>query len=318
MNSTELDLPQRLPLRASQPMKKRRFNARTRGDYFWGYLMIAPTVLGLLIFSIWPVFQTLFFSFTTWGAFGNYDWSGLDNYKKMLTDKMFWMALKNTLVYTCVTIPFAVSLSIIAAVLLNQKIRGVTAYRTLYFLPVVTMPAAIAMVWKWLYNTDYGLINFLLSKVGIKGPSWLTDPDIALYSMVLVAVWAAIGHNMVIFLSGLQGIPVSYYEAAAIDGAGPFKNFMFITLPLLTPTIFFVTIISLIGAFQVFDLVFMMIGPDSIVIEHTQSVVFLFYKNAFMLNNKGYAAAIAMFLFVIILLVTIVQMKLQKRWVHYH
>jgi multiple sugar transport system permease protein len=318
VNSTELDLHEQLQLYTSKKIKKRRFNPRTSGDYFWGYAMIAPTVLGLLIFSIWPVFQTLFFSFTTWGAFGNYEWSGLDNYKKMMTDRMFWMALKNTFVYTCVTIPFAIALSIIAAVLLNQKIRGVTVYRTLYFLPVVTMPAAVAMVWKWLYNADYGLINYLISLFGIKGPSWLTDPKIALYSMVLVAVWAAIGHNMVILLSGLQGIPVSYYEAAAIDGAGPFKNFMFITLPLLTPTIFFVTVISLIGAFQVFDLVFMMIGPDSVVIEQTQSVVFLFYKNAFMLNNKGYAAGIAMFLFVIILLVTIIQMKLQKRWVHYN
>jgi multiple sugar transport system permease protein len=318
VNSTELDLHEQLQLYTSKKIKKRRFNPRTSGDYFWGYAMIAPTVLGLLIFSIWPVFQTLFFSFTTWGAFGNYEWSGLDNYKKMMTDRMFWMALKNTFVYTCVTIPFAIALSIIAAVLLNQKIRGVTVYRTLYFLPVVTMPAAVAMVWKWLYNADYGLINYLISLFGIKGPSWLTDPKIAIYSMVLVAVWAAIGHNMVILLSGLQGIPDSYYEAAAIDGAGPFKNFMLITLPLLTPTIFFVTVISLIGAFQVFDLVFMMIGPDSVVIEQTQSVVFLFYKNAFMLNNKGYAAGIAMFLFVIILLVTIIQMKLQKRWVHYN
>ncbi|WP_231571034.1 carbohydrate ABC transporter permease [Gordoniibacillus kamchatkensis] len=297
--------------------KKRRFNPRTRGDYFWGYLMIAPTVLGLLVFSIWPVFQTLYFSFTSWGSFGNYEWTGTDNYKAMFADPMFWMALRNTFIYTCVTIPCAIALSIVAAVLLNQKIRGVTLYRTLYFLPVVTMPSAVAMVWKWLYNADYGLINYLLGAIGIKGPSWLTDPDIALYSMVIVAVWAAIGNNMVIFLSGLQGIPVSYYEAAAIDGAGSFKNFIFITLPLLTPTIFFVTIISLIGAFQVFDLVFMMIGPNSIVIEQTQSVVFLFYKNAFMLNNKGYAAAIAMVLFVIILLVTIVQMKLQKKWVHY-
>ncbi|WP_261381233.1 carbohydrate ABC transporter permease [Paenibacillus cremeus] len=292
-------------------------NPRTRGDLFWGYLMIAPTVLGLAIFHIWPVFQTFYYSFTTWGAFGNYEWSGLNNYETMLTDRLFWISLRNTLVYTCLTIPFGVSLSILAAVLLNQKIRGVTVYRTLYFLPVVTMPAAIAMVWKWLYSADYGLINYLLSVVGIKGPAWLTDPDIALYSMVIVAVWAAIGHNMVIFLSGLQGISSTYYEAASMDGAGPYTKFFRITMPLLTPTIFFVTVISLIGAFQVFDLVFMMIGPDSVVIEHTQSVVFLFYKNAFMLNNKGYAAGIAMVLFVIILIITVIQMKLQKRWVHY-
>lgn len=318
MNTADLDVNQEVPFNSNQKAKKRfTINPRIRGDLFWGYVMIAPTLIGLTIFHIWPVFQTLYFSFTTWGAFGIYEWSGLNNYEKMMTDHLFWMSLRNTLFYTCMTIPIAVALSIIAAVLLNQKIRGVTFYRTLYFLPVVTMPAAVAMVWKWLYSADYGLINYLLSTIGIKGPAWLTDPRIALFSMVIVAVWAAIGHNMVIFLSGLQGISSSYYEAASIDGAGPYTSFIRITLPLLTPTIFFVTVISLIGAFQVFDLVFMMIGPDSIVIEHTQSVVFLFYKHAFMLNNKGYAAAIAMVLFVIILIITVIQMKLQKRWVHY-
>jgi multiple sugar transport system permease protein len=179
------------------------------------------------------------------------------------------------------------------------------------------MPAAVSIVWKWLYNSDYGLINYLLSKVGIHGPGWLTEPRIALYSLVCVAVWGAIGYNMVIILSGLQGIPKTFYEAAEIDGASPILQFFKITLPLLTPTLFFVTVMSLINTFQVFELVYMMVGPNSPVIAETQTLVYLFYKQAFISNDKGYAAAISLFIFVIILLFTILQFKLQKKWVHY-
>ncbi|MCU6712881.1 sugar ABC transporter permease [Paenibacillus sp. J5C_2022] len=281
----------------------------------WGYLMIAPLMLGLIIFYVWPVFQTFFYSFTDWGAFGNYKWSGTANYEKLLTDTNLLKAFRNTLIYIVFTVPVGIFISILIAVLLNQRIRGLSVFRTLYFLPVVTMPVAVAMVWKWLYNADYGLLNYALSKIGIDGPQWLTDPKLALYSIIVVAIWSSIGHNMIILLSGLQGISSSYYEAASIDGAGAFYKFFRITLPLLTPTIFFVSVISLIGAFQVFDLIFMMVG--NIVIDSTQSVVYLFYKYAFMQNMKGYASAVIVVLFFIILAVTFVQMKLQKRWVHY-
>ena len=179
------------------------------------------------------------------------------------------------------------------------------------------MPAAIAMVWKWIYNSDYGLLNYMLSCFGIDGPNWLTNPNIALYSIIIVAIWGGIGYNMVIFLSGLQNIPKTYYEAAIMDGARPITIFFKITLPLLSPVIFFVTIMSLIGAFQVFDLIFMMIGRTSNVIENTQSIVYLFYQNAFILNEKGYSAAIAVILLIIILIITAIQMILQKKWVHY-
>jgi multiple sugar transport system permease protein len=223
-----------------------------------------------------------------------------------------------------ISVPCCIALSILVAVLLNQKIRGVGIYRTLYFLPAVTMPAAIALVWKWLYNGDYGLINALLSMVHIQGPRWVSDPRLALYSIIVVYIWSYIGNNMVLFLAGLQSIPSTYYEAAALDGANAFQRFWRITLPLLTPTIFFATVISLIQAFQVFDLIFLMFmttnsggAVGNLSIEATQTLVFLFYQNAFVLNNKGYAAAIAMLLFVIILCVTAVQMRLQRRWVHY-
>lgn len=295
-----------------QKMKQRRY---AKGDLFWAYLMIAPLMLGLFVFYIYPVFQTLFYSFTEWGSFGNYKWAGLFNYKKMLTDTNLHIAFRNTAVYIALTVPGGIFTSILVAVLLNQKIRGLAIYRTLYFLPVVTMPAAIAMVWKWLYNGDYGLINYVLSWFSIKGPQWLTDPHTALYSIIFVAIWSSIGTNMIIFLSGLQGISSSYYEAASLDGAGPFYMFFRITLPLLTPMIFFVSVISLINGFQSFDLIYLMIGK--ITIESTQSVVYLFYDYGFTQNMKGYSASIAVVLFIIILMITFLQMKLQKRWVHY-
>lgn len=302
---------------AAQPPKKigRKRNSLTSRDKYWGYAMIAPLMLGLIVFYVWPVFQNFYFTFTKWEAFGTYSWSGLDNYKKLFADKEVLHAFKNTLIYILCSVPLTLILSIFVAVLLNAKIRGLTIYRTLYFLPVVTMPAAVAMVWKWLYNSDYGLFNYLLGLIGIKGPNWLTNPDIALYSVVVVAVWSSIGQNMIIFLSGLQGISSTYYEAASIDGAGPVRKFFNITLPLLTPTIFFVGVMTLISAFQVFDLIFMMIGK--ITEQATESVVYLFYKNAFLLNDKGYAATIAVALLVVILIVTAIQMRLQKKWVHY-
>lgn len=296
---------------------KKYYKTKKRSDYLWAYLIVAPTMIGLLIFYFWPIIQTIYYSFTEWGAFGTHEWIGTKNYSEMLSDPDLGKAFKNTLIYILLTVPIGVFLSIIVAVLLNQKIKGRSVYRTLYFLPVITMPAAIAMVWKWLYNTDFGLINYILSWFHLKGPSWITNPHIALYSVIIVAIWSGIGYNMVIFLSGLQGISKTYYEAAKIDGAGPVTTFFKITLPLLSPIIFFVTIMSLISAFQVFDLIFMMIPNTSVAIESTQSIVYLFYQHAFVLNDKGYAAAIAVVLLFIILIVTVIQMILQKKWVHY-
>jgi multiple sugar transport system permease protein len=305
--------------RVVAPAAQRR-RRMIKSDYIWGYLMIAPLMIGLLIFYIWPVFQTFYFSFTTWGAFGKYHWSGLSNYQQLLSDPDLLGALRNTFVYTAISVPCGIALSMLVAVLLNQKICGTSIYRTLYFLPVVTMPAAIAVVWRWLYNGDYGVINYLLSLVSIRGPYWVSDPHVALYAIILIAIWSSVGYNMILFLAGLQGIPRTYYEAAAIDGAGRVPTFFRITLPLLSPTTFFALVISVINALQVFDLVYLIAGAGNggdLALESMQTVVYLFYKDAFVLDNKGFAAAIAMLLFVIILIITIVQMQLQKRWVYY-
>ena len=213
--------------------------------------------------------------------------------------------------------PVTVALSLIIAVLLNKKIKGVSLYRTIYFLPMVAAPAAIAMVWRWLYNSEFGLINYLLSLVGIDGPRWLSDPKVALISIAIVGIWSAVGYNMVLLLAGLQEIPGDYYEAANIDGAGPIKQFFTITLPLVSPTMFFVVVTSIISAMQVFDTIFMMIDKTSMAVEGTQSLVYLFYQYSFLVNDKGYGSAIVMILLLMIMVITFIQVKIQNKWVNY-
>ncbi len=286
-------------------------------DYLWAYCFIAPCFLGLFIFNIGPIFYTIYLAFTEYGSFGQKTWTGLDNFLRLFQDPNVLIALKNTIIFTGIAVPVSIFLSTIVAVLLNQKIRGVTIYRTLYFLPVITMPVAIGMVWRWLYNGDYGLINYSLGLIGIDGPYWLVDSNIALYSVIIVAIWAAIGYNMIIILAGLQNISPTYYEAAEIDGAGPLAKFFNITIPLITPTLFFVTVISIISTLQTFELIYMMVGINSPVTTSSQTLVFLFYREAFINHDLSYGAAISIMLFLIILLVTIFQLKYQKKWVHY-
>ncbi|MCG8500027.1 MAG: sugar ABC transporter permease [Firmicutes bacterium] len=308
-------------------MKRRDKNTRTRhvnhlsnkrlNDWMWAYLMIFPTTAGLFVFYIYPFFQSFFYSFTDLGSFGQYAWVGLQNYVRLVGDTEVWQALLNTVIYTVLSVPVGICLSILIAALLNSKIKGLGTYRTLYFLPAVTMPVAIAMVWRWLYNMDYGLINSILERFSIEGRAWVSDPKFALYSVIIVAIWSTVGYNMVIILAGMQQCSRTYYEAAEIDGAGTITKFFKITIPLITPTLFFVTVMSLIRAFQVFDTIYLMIERNSTALERTQSLVYLYYRNAFILHEKGYASANVMVLFVIILIITYIQFKSQNKWVHY-
>lgn len=286
-------------------------------DYTWAYIMIAPTIIGLIILNIWPLIQTIILSFNTVDGFNQMQWAGLSNFKKLFADPEVWQATWNTLKYTIISVPIGVILSLVVAVLLNANIKGKTIYRVIYFLPVVSAPAAIAMVWKWLYNSDYGLFNYILSLVGIHGPKWISDPKIALLSIIVVGIWSVLGYNMIILLAGLQEIPKTFYEAAEIDGAGPIRRFFAITFPLVSPTMFFVVITSIIGGLQIFDLIFMMIDRTNGALQSTESLVYLFYKYSFVMNDKGYGSAIVTLLLVIILAITVVQLKLQKKWVHY-
>jgi multiple sugar transport system permease protein len=202
--------------------------------------------------------------------------------------------------------------------MLNQPgMRGRTLYRVLYFLPVVTMPVAAAMMWRLLYNGDFGLINAGLKVVGIHGLSWTSDARVALYALVIVGIWQVLGYNLVILLGGLQAIPRELYEAAALDGAGPVKAFLRITVPLLSPSVFFVSVISVITTLQMFDLVYVMIGATNPALPNTRTIVYLFYDHGFVEGDRGYASAIVFLLLAIILALTAVQFRLQRRWVHY-
>jgi len=294
---------------------KKKISKSTLNEWMWGYIMILPTFIGLMVLNIIPAIQTLILSFQKSGSFGKSTWTGLDNYKKLFQDPNVLQATYNTFKYAILVVPATAIISLVVAVLLNKKMKGVSVYRTIYFLPMVAAPAAIAMVWR--YNSEYGLINYTLSLVGIKGPNWIADPNVALISIVIIGIWSTIGYNMILLLAGLQEIPRDYYEAANIDGASPIRQFFKITIPLVSPTMFFVVVTSIMSAFQVFDVIFMLIDQGNPAIEKTQSLVYLFYKHSFILNDKGYGAAIIMLLLAIIMVVTVIQVKLQKKWVNY-
>lgn len=288
-----------------------------RQEVLWAYLLIAPTLIGISIFALWPLAQSVYLSFTSWGVFGQVQWVGAASYARLLADPDVHVALRNTVFLSVVSVTGSVLIATLLAVLLNVGVRGTSLYRVMLFLPVVTMPAAAAMVWKWLFNGDFGLLNAALANIGIIGPSWLTDRTFAIWAVAIVCIWNEIGISMIILLAGLQGVPRSLHEAAHLDGAGPVATFFFITLPLLTPTLFFVVVTSIISAFQMFDVIYLMIGPEGYALESTQTLIFLFYEHGFIRGDKGYAAAIVLVLFGIIALVTAFQFWLQKRWVHY-
>lgn len=298
-------------------IKKKKATARQKKDWVAGYVLIAPVTLGLLVFYIWPFIQNFWFSFNDVNKFNVTHFIGFDNYKQLMGDKEVWSTFLNTLKYVVFTVPIGLFLSICIAALLNAKIRGTSIYRTLYFLPSVTMAAAVAMVWKWVFNEKMGILNSIIAGLGGERVGWLTNPKTALFIVMLVGLWMSVGYNMIILLAGMQGIPKTYYEAASIDGAGGLAQFFKITIPLLTPSIFFVMITSIISGFQVFDVVYMMVLKSNPAYESTQTVVMLFYRQAFDYGYKGYAAAISILIFIAIMIVTIFQLIGQKKWVNY-
>lgn len=294
---------------------KKKVTSQERNEFIWGWIFIIPTMLGLIILNIIPIFQTIYKSFFKTGDFGRGNiFVGMENYQKMFSDTQVWQALLNTIKYALMEVPFSIIISLVLAVLLNRKMKGRSVYRTIMFLPMVAAPAAVAMVWRWLFNSDFGLLNHVLgTKI-----NWISSPDIAIYSIAVIGIWSIIGYNMVLFLSGLQEIPGDYYEAANIDGATGFKQFWHITCPLLSPTIFFVLITRIIGALQVFDLIFMVMDKSSPALTKTQSLVYLFYEYSFRQKDQGYGSAIVVLLLTVIMIVTVFQMIGQKKWVHYN
>lgn len=294
---------------------KKKVTSQERNEFIWGWIFIIPTMLGLIILNIIPIFQTIYKSFFKTGDFGRGNiFVGMENYQKMFADTQVWQALLNTFKYALMEVPFSIIISLVLAVLLNRKMRGRSVYRTIMFLPMVAAPAAVAMVWRWLFNSDFGLLNHVLgTKI-----NWISGPEIAIYSIAVIGIWSIIGYNMVLFLSGLQEIPGDYYEAASIDGATGLKQFWHITCPLLSPTIFFVLITRIIGALQVFDLIFMVMDKSNPALTKTQSLVYLFYEYSFRQKDQGYGSAIVVLLLTVIMIVTVFQMIGQKKWVHYN
>lgn len=300
-----------------QGTTKKKIAKRQWKEWGEGYLFIAPLLFGIFVFYIFPFIQNFWFSFNEVNKFNVATFYGLNNYLEMCKDKELWKALGNTLLYVGVTVPLGLMLSLFVAALLNTKIKGTSFYRTIYFLPSVTMSAAVAMVWKWIYNEQYGLLNAAMKALGFAPHGWITDPKTALFMVMLVGIWGTVGYNMIILLAGMQGISRSYYEAASVDGASGIHQFFKITVPMLSPTIFFVMITSIISGFQVFDTIYMMIGKTNTAYRSTQTLVMMFYRNAFDYGHKGYAAAISILIFSIIMLVTVIQMIGQKKWVNY-
>lgn len=283
---------------------------------FWGVVMISPLVIGMAIFFFFPFFQNIFYSFTDLGEFEVWNTISTENYQYLMEDGEFFGALINTLFYVVVCVPIIVLLSLLLAIGINQKISGLSTFRTLLFLPAVTMPAAVAMVWKWLYNSDFGLLNQFLLGIGLEPVAWLSDPEMVRVSSAIVVIWSSVALKMIILLAGLQGIPGQLYEAAAIDCAGPIRRFFSITLPMMIPTLFFVSIIAFIEILQTFDVIYLLFGEGSMVEEQTMTIVYLFYKYAFVYQEKGYASAIAVALFLITMAITLIQIWLGKRLNH--
>ncbi len=283
--------------------------------YLWVGIFLLPSLSGLLLFTAMPILSSLGLTLFEWDLLTPPSFVGVNNFRRLLADDDFWQALKNTLSYIVFYIPLVMTGSLAIAVILNQKLRGLLFFRAAFFVPVVSAWVAIALLWKWIFNPRFGLLNYALALVGIDGPAWLFDPQWAMPAVVITSVWKDLGFLMVMFLAGLQGIPEVYYEAASIDGATRWQTFWRITLPLLSPTAFFALIISLINSFQVFDQIWIMTegGPAGA----TSVLVELIVKNAFSYSRMGYASALSWVLFLLVFAVTLVQMRLQRNWVAY-
>lgn len=291
--------------------------ALARRETIAGYLFLLPNVIGFLIFTALAVVASAALSLTSWDLLSSPEFIGLDNYVTLFTnDPLFRTVLWNTFYFTVVSVPVSTVLALALALTFNTGLRAVPLYRAAYFLPVITATVVVALIWRWFYNPDFGILNYVLYELGVESPpNWLSSRKWAMPSVIILSIWKQVGYSMVIFLAGLQSIPPTLYEAASIDGAGPWQRFRNITLPLLTPTTFFVLVISIINALQVFDAVLVLTdgGPANA----TRTMVYHIWQQGFVFLEMGYAAAVAWILFFFVFLVTVLQWKLQSRWVHY-
>ena len=309
------DAAEASPPPETRPAARSRPTRAPRADGFWPWLFVLPLLIGVGTFFIWPILQTFYYSFTSWGVFGGSSFTGLANYTRLIADPQLYQSLLNTIIYTVIVllgIPIAVWL---ASLLNTPGLRFAQFYRVLFFLPYVAMPAAIALVWRIMFNGDFGIVNSFLGLFGIAGPYWISTPGFALVAVSLVGLWSSLGFSMIILGAGLKDIPPELYEAAELDGASRWRQFRSLTVPLLSPSIFFVLIVTTISSFQLFDLLYAILGPLNPVIPKTMSLVFYFYNSGFVDGDKGFAAAIAMVIFLLIGIITVIQFRVQKKWV---
>ena len=295
------------------PSPRRRLTA-SRREAITFYLAISPWLIGFLAFTLVPMAISLYLGFTRWDLFGAPRWIGLDNYLRMGKDPLFWQAVRVTMIYTLVYVPAEMVGGLSLALLVNQKVRGVGGFRTIFYLPSVLAGVAYVVLWMWIFNPQGGLLNTLLGAIGIQGPRWLIDPHWALPALLLMTFWGW-GRSMVIFLAGLQGVPPELYEAAAIDGAGDWSKLRRITIPMITPTILFALILSIISTFQTFTSAF--VATNGGPLDSTLFYVLYLYRQAFQFFRMGYAAALAWVLFLIVLVLTAILFRSGQFWVYY-
>ncbi|HET6511113.1 MAG TPA: sugar ABC transporter permease [Candidatus Kapabacteria bacterium] len=275
------------------------------------YLYLAPVLIGLSVFTIGPILSSFFLSFTDYELGLKATWIGAENYAKLGESEVFLQSVKNTLLYVVLYVPLAVAFSFTLAMLVNGKLRARAFFRTVFFLPVVTSMVAAALIWGWLYHPDVGLLNYVLSSLGIVGPRWLEDPDTALSALVIVGVWKNAGYNMLIFLAGLSGISNEVIEAARLEGASVWQRTRHVIVPMLLPVIFFVTVITTISAFQIFEQTYVLTkgGPAN----STLTLSYYIWQMAFQFFDMGLASAMAYVLFAILAVLTVVQFQVRKR-----
>ncbi|MDQ6670744.1 MAG: sugar ABC transporter permease [Chloroflexota bacterium] len=280
-----------------------------------GYLFILPSFVGFLVFLVIPILASLGLSFFDWELLLAPRFVGLQNFLTLLQDQVFRAVMLNTAYYALGLVPLNIVVSLGLAVWLNTKLRGLTLFRLAFFLPVVTVTVAVALIWKWMYQPEVGLINLVFGWLHVSAPNWLGDTRWAMPALILMSLWKGFGYNMVLFLAGLQGIPGTIYEAAVIDGAGARQRFWHITLPLLSPTMFFAVVMTVISSFQVFDQAYVMTGGGPA--NATNTIVLYIFQNGFQFFRMGYASAVAWVLFAVIFAFTLLQMRMQGKWVQY-
>jgi multiple sugar transport system permease protein len=297
---------------ASVAVKRRSWTYRQR---YAAYLFILPSLLFLAVFVVYPILTALYFSFTRYQLLSPPVWIGLQHYADLLDDPRFFKAIGNTFLFALMTVPIGTGLALLLALAINRPLRGITFFRTAYYMPVVTSFVAVSFIWLWIYEPQFGVLNDLFEMVGLPRLHWLRDPSTALLSIALLSIWKNVGYNMVIYLAGLQGIPEHLYEAALVDGANAWQRFWGITFPLLSPTTFFVFVVYFIGALQMFVQAWILTqgGP----LDSTLTVVYLIYSNGFEYLKMGYAAAMSMILFALIAIVTYVNTRIIRYDTYY-